>query len=620
MADTSTDAPGKLQRLQEEMQTLINEDAVAEQEPQLNWAQRFVHFWILVIRNFLRNRCLVRASALAYTTLLALVPLLAVSISVASLFLPRDEAKQKEKLLELIDSTITHVAPTLGLAENSGSPASPDATGSAAGTDSAVLRANDIREFPTFAAKLKQPTNAASLYLVSRLAPATREALAAWDGTNALPKSLRSAVVEDLNALIQGPSIWEGERFPVASLPPALGELLARNPTGKELARLNLLLLQQAYLQELAADPKTEAVQKRSQVAAKIVEFVGNIRFGTIGATAMAGLLFVAISLLRTVEAAFNDIWGVAKGRTWFMSIVLYWAVITLGPVFVLLAKGANYLRYLPSFSVAGGGLDRTVIGQLLLSLSWVFPLVLMGFAFAALYLWMPNTRVQWQAALVGGLTASTLWTLNGHVAALYNSRVVTYSAIYGSLGIIPLFLVGMYFSWNILLLGSQTSYVFQHRRAYLQERRAGSVHQQGREFAALRVMTHLGERFLNHEKPATASQLADRFAIPPKLVVEILRSLIVAKLVVEVAGPETAYTPARPLARITPRDVLRALRAGQGHDLPTNHDHARPHVRAEFDSILAAEDARATGLTIEDLAKRAIDSATLASAAPAKA
>lgn len=616
MADTSPEAPGKLQRLQAEMQTLINEDAVAEQETQLNWAQRFVHFWILVIRNFLRNRCLVRASALAYTTLLALVPLLAVSISVASLFLPRDEAKQKEKLLEVIDSTITHVAPTLGLAETGGSPASPDATGTTAGTETTTLLASDIRDFPTFAAKLKQPTNVASIFLVSRLSPATREALAAWNGTNAVPKSLRFAVVEDLNALIQGPSIWEGDRFPAASLPPALNELLARNPTGQELARLNRLLLQQAYVKELASGPKTEAAQKRIKVAEKIVEFVGNIRFGTIGATAMAGLLFVAISLLRTVEAAFNDIWGVAKGRSWFMSIVLYWAVITLGPVFMLLAKGANYLHYLPSFNVTNGRLEGTYFGQMLLSLSWIFPLVLMAFAFAALYLWMPNTRVQLPAALVGGLTASVLWTANGHLAAFYNARMITYSAIYGSLGIIPLFLVGMYFSWNILLLGSQTSYVFQFRKAYLQERRAGRVHQQGREFAALRLMTHLGERFIAHEKPATAAQLASTFAIPPKLVVEILQSLIAAKLVVEVTGAETAYAPARPLARITPRDVLRALRAGEGHDLPTNPDPARHHVRAEFDGILAAEDARATGVTIEDLAMRAKASTAAATTA----
>ena len=615
MADTSHDAPGKLQRLQAEMETLINEDAVAEQDTQLNWAQRFVHFWILVIRNFLKNRCLVRASALAYTTLLALVPLLAVSISVASLFLPRDETKQKEKLLELIDSTITHVAPTLGLTESSAGPTLPEAAATTARTESPLLAVTDIRDFSSFAAKLQQPKDTASTYLASRLTPATRQALAAWDGTKAVPKPLRSAIVEDLNTLIQGPSIWEGERFPLPSLPPSLSDLVAQNPTGQELARVNRLLLEQAYVKELGREPKPVATQKRSEVAAKIVEFVGNIRFGTIGATAMAGLLFVAISLLRTVEAAFNDIWGVAKGRSWFMSIVLYWAVITLGPVFMLLAKGANYLHYLPSLSVTGGGWDRTFVGQLLLSLSWVFPLVLMGFAFAALYLWMPNTRVQWQAALVGGLTASALWTANGHLAAFYNARMITYSAIYGSLGIVPLFLVGMYFSWNILLLGSQTSYVFQFRKAYLQERRAGRVHQQGREFVALRVMTHLGERFLNHDKPATAAQLAARFAIPPKLVVEILQSLVAAKMVVEVTGTETAYTPARPLACITPRDVLRALRSGQGHDLPTNYDHARPHVRAEFDGILAAEDARATGITIEDLAKRAIASAPTAAA-----
>ena len=124
---------GKFQRFQAEMQTLIDGDAVAEQEPRLNPTQRFAHFWILVGRNFLRNRCPVRASALAYTTLLALVPLLAVSISVATLFLPRDEEKQKEKLLELIDAAIRNVAPSLGLAED----------GAAAGTQPAVTADHD---------------------------------------------------------------------------------------------------------------------------------------------------------------------------------------------------------------------------------------------------------------------------------------------------------------------------------------------------------------------------------------------------------------------------------------------------------------------------------------------
>ncbi len=504
---------GKFQRFQAEMQTLIDEDAVAEQEPRLNPVQRFVHFWILVGRNFLRNRCPVRASALAYTTLLALVPLLAVSISVATLFLPREEAKQKEKLLELIDAAIRNVAPSLGLAED----------GAPAGT----------------------PTTAAGA-----------------------PDRLRPSRETDKAA------------------------------------------------EESTPESKKAVAKPRAKVADEIVKFVGNIRFGTIGATAMAGLLFVAISLMRTVEAAFNDIWGVARGRSWFMSIVLYWAVITLGPVVVLLAKGANYLDYLPFMQMSANWSPKTLVGQMLSYFSFLFPIALMGVAFAALYLWMPNTRVQWQAALVGGLVAAALWTMNGRLSAFYNSKVVTYNAIYGSLGIVPLFLVGMYFSWIILLFGSQTAYVFQHRHAYLQERRAGRVHQQGREFIALRLMTHLGERFLKGEKPANASQLADRFGVPPKLTKDLLQGLVAADLVVEVAGVETCYAPGRPLAQITARDVLRALRAGQGHDLATNADAARPLVKLEFDGILAAEDARAGGVTIEDLARRTLVAPAAASVA----
>lgn len=81
-----------LNRLQEQVQTLINDDAVAEAEGRLGWPQRFAHFWILVGQMFLKNRGPVRAASLAYTTLLALVPLLAISLSVATLFLPERRA------------------------------------------------------------------------------------------------------------------------------------------------------------------------------------------------------------------------------------------------------------------------------------------------------------------------------------------------------------------------------------------------------------------------------------------------------------------------------------------------------------------------------------------------
>ena len=533
MADSNS---GGFQRLQEEVSVLIDEDAVAAQEPRLTRLHRFIHFWIMVGGNFLRNRCPVRASALAYTTLLALVPLLAVSISVASLFLPRDEAKQKEQLLHLIDSSISSFAPALGLGD------------------------------PTVGA-----TSSAS-----SSTPATAAAAKAAE--------------------------------------------------------------------------QTAAREKRLKMAEKIVEFVGNIRFGTLGATAMAGLLFVAISLLRTVEAALNDIWGVPRGRSWFMSIVLYWAVITLGPVVVLMAKGANYLHVLqpvahsaeavpgqnagdnpdgaglspggtnaPASAVAGervvpliglrfsaNWMQKTFLGHVITSCAWLVSIGLMAVAFGALYMWMPNTRVTWQAAGVGGLVSAGLWTLNGHLAALYNSRVVTYNAIYGSLGILPLFLVGMYFTWLILLFGAQTSYVFQHRRAYLQDRRAGKVHQQGREFIATRFCTHLALRFREGQPPMSASQLADQFGVPPKLSKEILQALVAGKVLMEAAGPETTYAPARPPERIRLADVFAALRSVSGVEFPTTADASRAMVRAQLEALWKADADRAGAITLEELARAA--------------
>lgn len=419
-------------------------------------------------QGFLKNRAPARAASLAYTTLLALVPLLAVSISVATLFLPRDENAQKRELFLLIDGAVEKFAPTLGVSAASGS---------------------------------------------------------------------------DLDAMSQ-----------------------------------------------------------RAQLAEKIVEFVGNIRFGTIGATAMVGLIFVAIGLLRTVESAFNDIWGVSQGRSWLMSIAVYWAVITLGPVVIVVVKGANYLQVLSSTK---GWLNDGVLGQILLSLAWVPALLVSSLAFAALYQWMPNTRVRWQAALVGGLTASVLWLLNGRLAAIYNTKVLTYNAIYGSLGVLPLFLLGLFLSWVILLFGAQVAYVFQHRKAYLQERRAERVHQQAREFVALRIMTELARRFAARETPATTALLSEQFGVPPKLARELLNTLSAGKLVAETGGPETGYLPARPLEQITVKDVLWTIRAGQGSDLATQADSLREIVRGEFTAVLSAEGERAGAVSLRDLLER---------------
>jgi membrane protein len=467
------DPVAKLKKLQAEAQAFLDERGIELQDQaHVSPWRRFAHFWLLVGKSFIRNRCPVRATALAYTTLLALVPLLAVVIGISTTFL---KTQGEKPIQEMIDKFVAQVAPQLDLVDR---------------------------------------TN-----VVARLGPGTE--------------------VED-----QGGG--------------------------------------------------------RQEIARRILEYVGHIRSGTLGITGVVSLILVAILLLSNIEKTFNDIWGVTQGRNWRTRVVQYWAAITLGPI-ILLAVIA--ITSGPRFAATKRLLDSIpFLGKLLFDL---LPFGLLITTFALFYLLMPHARVHWRAAVVGGLVGGCLWQLNNLFNVIYVSRVVTYSKIYGSFGIVPVFLVGLYFSWLILLFGAQVAYAYQNRLAYVQERQAEAVNQRGREFVALRVMTCAGDRFQRGEKAPTVPELSAVLGVPSRLISQLVQTLAGAKLLSEVVAGESAYMPARPLENITCQDVLQAVRGAQGAELATREDNARAVLRAELERIRLAEQQTAAGTTILALVQR---------------
>ena len=461
----------------------------------------FAHFWLLVAKNFVRNRCPVRAASLAYTTLLALVPLLAVGVSITTSMLQ----KQGEKPVEqLIDKMVEYVAPALDLETRSGF--------------------GDALEMDADEAEFFGITNAN--YFAS-------------SATN-------SASATSTNAV--------------------------------------------------------HASNGRERVVKQITSFIGRINSGALGLTSVLALLFVGISLLRTIEATFNDIWGVTQGRGWVKSTVYYWAAITLGPIALV---GAITLTTGPHLNSTREWLDRVpFLGNVVFH---VLPFAILGLGFAAFYALMPNTKVQVKAALAGGFIGGSLWQLNNLFNVVYVSRVVSYSNIYGSLGIFPLFLVGMYFSWLIMLFGAQVAYAVQNRRSYIQEKQAESVNQRGREFIALRLMTQIAQNFSRGERPLSAEDLSRQLAVPARLAQKVLSVLAQNGLVVEIADPangDARFCPGRPLDRITAYDVISALRAGQGQELATAEDQARSLVRSEFERMIVAEREAGSSISMQSLAE----------------
>ncbi len=346
--------------------------------------------------------------------------------------------------------------------------------------------------------------------------------------------------------------------------------------------------------------------ETRQRITAQIMAFVGNLRGGTLGASGVVGLLAMVLFMLARIEDAFNDIWGVTRGRPWHLRVIQYWFAISLGPLSsastVALTSGP-YLVWVREL------MDRLgVAGEMAVKLGLtLLPYALLSAALGLLYFFMPNTRVQWQAAAVGGLVAGTLWQLNQAFSVFYVSRVISNSAIYGSLGAIPVFMVGLYVSWILLLLGAQVAYVYQNRRAYLQERQVEQVNQRSREFAALRLLTRIGACFARGEPPTPLTRLAEELGVPMRLANQVLGALQAAGLVAEVAGREPAFVPARPLAQITVADVLRVLRVGTGRDLNTRSDPVRQMLQEELAHIEAAEEEAAGRVTLQDLVRRAV-------------
>lgn len=308
----------------------------------------------------------------------------------------------------------------------------------------------------------------------------------------------------------------------------------------------------------------------------------------------MAGLIVVAILLLSNIENTFNDVWGVTQGRSWFRRVVQYWATISLGPVVLTVLV----LMVSKNFKQSEAALSTIpYLGQM------IIPFVIVTCAFALFYKLMPNTEVHWNAAIVGGFVGGSLWLLLNIFNAFNMSRVVSMSTIYGSaLAILPIFLIGLYFSWLILLFGAQVSYAYQNRQVYLQEKKAESVSQKAREYVALRIMTLLAQRFQHHEEPPTILQIGTELGVPTRLVGRIIQSLMENHLALEVVGKEAGYTPARPIETITCEDIIETLRIKNGRELPTREEPARLVVCAAFDRIRNAEQQVAEQVTLQDL------------------
>lgn len=170
-------------------------------------------------------------------------------------------------------------------------------------------------------------------------------------------------------------------------------------------------------------------------------------RLTTIG---LIFLMVTALMMLSTIENSLNKIWHVHRGRSISQRVLVYWAMISLGPL--LIGSGLSLTSYLAasaSIQALNGGL-LSAFGIKLL------PFLFECTAFVMSYALVPNCKVKYTHAIIGGVVAAFIFQIAKKGFAVYVTKFNTYEVIYGALATLPIFLIWIFVSWCVFLLGAQ--------------------------------------------------------------------------------------------------------------------------------------------------------------------
>lgn len=304
--------------------------------------------------------------------------------------------------------------------------------------------------------------------------------------------------------------------------------------------------------------PPSEGAAPRPALESWIQDRITSIReipFQAISWIGLATLIYAALSMLVEVEHAFNRIYRAREGRSWTRRLTQYWTVLTLGTIalFATFYVGEQFKEWVRALTsggqLTGGGITLSIAG-------FAVTVAISTLLFLFTYTTVPNTNVKFSPALAGAFLAAIAWETGKWGFTQYLHYTAGFERLYGSIALIPLFLLWVYVTWLIVLLGLQVSYGLQHFRSLRRDGEEDPTLVDGS--AILGLIAVIAQRF-GQGRVTPADRLTARTGLAPAIVGRMLDRLAGAGLILRVEGDEDAYTLARPPEAILVDEVLKA-------------------------------------------------------------
>ena len=349
-----------------------------------------------------------------------------------------------------------------------------------------------------------------------------------------------------------------------------------------------------------------EGNEFEGQMMDMINRFSAAASSGTVGAVGLIMLFVIGIQVLSSIENSFNSLWGVSRGRKIGERIVTYWTFISLGAVLGTLSLT------LVTFKAVISRMETLPMGETLAAIFiLISPLISAGIIIALLaifFRFIPNTQVKWGPAFCGAVLVVVLLHLYNSLSFLYVDRVVQTNALYGSVGLIIVLMLGLYFFWLFILMGGQVTYAVQNADFLTNENAWQKISERARETISLSILLLVTKRFQSGQPPIHSSELLQKLRVPGHIMNSSIARLCELGYLNPIEGKtieeerDRAYQPGKPAETITLgsfKESIESYGNNEGTDIVASVD---PAVRTYLDEVLSLKNCPQAQTKISEL------------------
>ncbi len=307
-----------------------------------------------------------------------------------------------------------------------------------------------------------------------------------------------------------------------------------------------------------------EAVLKEIMTFAD--RMLGRIKGSYIAGTGLVILIWSVMKVLGNIESSFNNIWQIKKSRGFSRKISDYISLVVIAPILVFVSSGFTVSQVNDYFH---NTFIISYIGPVIRFIVWFLSFSIIWFVFTLLYIVLPNTKVKFGAAFIGGVIAGTMFHILQWAYVNFQSLLSGYGAIYGSFAALPLFLIWLQYSWLIVLFGAEVAFAYQNVDSYEFETDTLHISNYNKRLLALLITHQIVMNFTKTIPPMTASEIADTLDVPIRVVRDIIYELQETGILSETVTQnikEPAYQPAIDTSMLTISYVVSKFDK-RGHD-----------------------------------------------------